>query len=154
MDIQVRYDNKEKQTMTSRKIRPATVKKYIGQVYGKLTVERVYLDQDNQAIKCHCVCRCGGEKEVFLSNLVSGRTTSCGCNYDANSHRHLDITGERFGRLVALEPTKQRISGSVVWKCQCDCGNTCLKSVNALKRGFAWHCGCVNKKVRHRKGEE
>jgi len=34
-----------------------------------------------------------------------------------------DLTGQRFGKLVAIEPTEKRVSKSVVWKCLCDCGN-------------------------------
>ncbi len=34
-----------------------------------------------------------------------------------------DITGERFGHLVALEETAERFNGKVVWLCRCDCGN-------------------------------
>ena len=36
----------------------------------------------------------------------------------------LDLTNQRFGKLLALCPTDERKGGSVVWKCLCDCGNT------------------------------
>jgi len=39
-----------------------------------------------------------------------------------------DLTNQRFGRLIAKRPTKERRSGSVVWGCKCDCGN--LKNEN------------------------
>lgn len=36
----------------------------------------------------------------------------------------VDITGDRFGRLAALNGTNKRGSdGSIIWLCQCDCGN-------------------------------
>lgn len=59
--------------------------------------------------------------------------------------RGKDITGQRFGRLVALEPTEKRSGDSVVWKCQCDCGNISLHSANGLKRGNIKSCGCSRK---------
>lgn len=34
-----------------------------------------------------------------------------------------DITGERFGHLVAMKETAERFNGKVVWLCRCDCGN-------------------------------
>ena len=35
----------------------------------------------------------------------------------------MDLTGRRFGRLKALEPTDRRDrKGSVYWRCVCDCG--------------------------------
>lgn len=55
----------------------------------------------------------------------------------------VDITGERFGRLVALHPTSQRRSGKVMWLCQCDCGNTTLATSNSLKTGNTRSCGCL-----------
>ena len=58
-----------------------------------------------------------------------------------------DITGMRFGRLVALEPTDERQHGSVVWKCRCDCGNEKLISLNTLKFTTVKSCGCLLKQV-------
>ena len=62
--------------------------------------------------------------------------------------RAVDITGQRFGRLVALHPTEKRRSGKVLWKCACDCGNTTLATPNALKSGNTTSCGCVYKETR------
>ena len=33
-----------------------------------------------------------------------------------------DIAGQRFGRLVVIEDTDERVREGVVWLCQCDCG--------------------------------
>lgn len=57
----------------------------------------------------------------------------------------IDITGQRFGRLVAIEPTlkRSRSSGSVVWKCKCDCGNMAFVSYNVLHRSNTRSCGCL-----------
>ncbi len=55
--------------------------------------------------------------------------------------RYKDITGQRFGKLVAIEPTEKREgNGSVVWKCQCDCGNVTYVSQNTLR--IQRSCGC------------
>lgn len=59
--------------------------------------------------------------------------------------RHRDLTGQRFGKLVVLSPTQKRMdSGSIVWRCQCECGNTAEVSARRLVRGKARSCGCLS----------
>lgn len=53
-----------------------------------------------------------------------------------------DIRNQRFGMLVAKEPTEQREFGNVVWKCECDCGNIVYKATNRLSRKRMCSCGC------------
>lgn len=54
----------------------------------------------------------------------------------------VDIAGQRFGHLYALRPTHERRSGSVVWVCRCDCGNTHRARLSALRGGQVRSCGC------------
>lgn len=54
-----------------------------------------------------------------------------------------DITGQRFGRLVVISKTDQRICRHVVWKCICDCGNECFVPSNSLRLGKKRSCGCL-----------
>ncbi|MGN0975925.1 MAG: hypothetical protein ACI4OL_07960 [Gemmiger sp.] len=59
------------------------------------------------------------------------------------SRKIVDLTGQRFGRLVAVEPTKERSpGGSVMWMCRCDCGRTCIASGRLLRKGERTSCGC------------
>lgn len=53
-----------------------------------------------------------------------------------------DLTGQRFGRLIALYPTEKRIRRRVVWHCKCDCGK--YKDVDSLSliQGDTTSCGC------------
>lgn len=55
-----------------------------------------------------------------------------------------DITGQKFGKLTAIESTKDRKSGSIVWKCNCDCGNEIFCTVSKLQAGDIKSCGCTN----------
>ncbi len=58
----------------------------------------------------------------------------------------VDITGKRFGRLVALYPTDNRDKkGFVIWHCKCDCGKETDASYNSLKYGNQVSCGCQKK---------
>lgn len=55
-----------------------------------------------------------------------------------------DITGQRFGRLVAMriEPTS---SIRTHWHCECDCGRTHIASTQHLRRGAILSCGCLKR---------
>lgn len=55
----------------------------------------------------------------------------------------LDITGQRFGKLVALEKVASR-SGKTYWLCQCDCGNQKEIQTAHLTSGATKSCGCNN----------
>lgn len=50
--------------------------------------------------------------------------------------------GDRFGKLVVIELTDERIRGYRVYRCQCDCGNTKLLPTQALRTGTQ-SCGCI-----------
>ena len=56
-----------------------------------------------------------------------------------------DITGRRFGKLVAIRLTEKRVNGGVIWECKCDCGNTALVSSKSLIEGKRKSCGCIHK---------
>jgi hypothetical protein len=60
-----------------------------------------------------------------------------------------DITGQRFGRLVALEWFKKQDVDRVriYWRCQCDCGNVRDINGDSLKRGATQSCGCYRAEV-------
>lgn len=65
--------------------------------------------------------------------------------------RALDLTGRRFGHLVAKRPMPERDRGCIVWRCVCDCGNKqYLASAGVLTAGKKKSCGC---QVRNRPGE-
>lgn len=56
-----------------------------------------------------------------------------------------DLTNQRFGKLIALNPTEKRSSsGSVIWNCICDCGNCKEVSSNALMQNKTLSCGQHN----------
>lgn len=62
-----------------------------------------------------------------------------------------DLTGQRFGKLTALERlTEKHKSRKAVWKCRCDCGNVIKALSDKLKGGEIKSCGCL----RVEKGKE
>lgn len=53
-----------------------------------------------------------------------------------------DLTGQRFGKLVAVRLTNEKRNSHTVWECKCDCGKTCYVDTNNLKSGKTKSCGC------------
>lgn len=112
-----------------------------GQRFGKLTAIEPTDKRVDRSVVWRCKCDCGNVCYVLARNLRRGSTKSCGCG------RKVDISGQKFGRLTAIEPTDQRKGSYVVWKCECDCGNICYASANDLKFGKVKSCGCLKKGV-------
>jgi hypothetical protein len=55
----------------------------------------------------------------------------------------IDHTGERFGRLVALQA--RRIGRFVWWECRCDCGKMTEVRGYSLRNGTTKSCGCYRR---------
>jgi 5-methylcytosine-specific restriction endonuclease McrA len=55
----------------------------------------------------------------------------------------IDITGQRFGRLVALHPTADRSDNKVVWSFRCDCGSLASATAKGVRDGNTKSCGCL-----------
>lgn len=55
-----------------------------------------------------------------------------------------DITGEKFGRLTAIERVGKNKYNYALWKCKCDCGNEVVVSGRSLRSGNTKSCGCLN----------
>jgi hypothetical protein len=54
-----------------------------------------------------------------------------------------DLTGQRFGRLVAQESVR-RVNGRLGWLCLCDCGNQhTVDQAWSLTSGNTRSCGCL-----------
>ncbi len=55
-----------------------------------------------------------------------------------------DISGRRFGSLLALERVGSNKLGHSLWLCECDCGNVAVNLSNRLLTGNTKTCGCRN----------
>ena len=124
----------------------ANIKDLSGQRFGRLTViQRADVRDQRGKPLWRCLCDCGEECLVGTRQLTSGNTRSCGCL--RKEIRQRDITGQRFGRLVAVECTGQMdtsVKGhhSYIWKFRCDCGKECVFPLRALSGGRR-SCGCL-----------
>ncbi len=66
----------------------------------------------------------------------------------------IDITGQRFGRLVAVGVHSHKRGAGVQWLCDCDCGNHIVVETEKLRSGNTTSCGCrrVKEEIGNRYG--
>lgn len=62
--------------------------------------------------------------------------------------RALDLSGQRFGRLVALHRIENSLQGKARWRCLCDCEGIKDVTSSGLNAGDTLSCGCLNKEKR------
>ena len=109
-----------------------------------ILLEKTSMRQNNNIV-WKCQCSCGEICYINTSNLK--HQSNCG-NYLKHipKYYHKDITNQRFGKLIALKPTSERLHNNVVWECLCDCGNICYKPASWLIDGSIQSCGCLKSK--------
>ena len=60
----------------------------------------------------------------------------------------VDMTGQRFGRLVVVEQAPLRPGAhSACWLCRCDCGRYTVVSRGSLIKGTTRSCGCLSREL-------
>ncbi len=112
-----------------------------GQKFGRLTVLEP-AENVGRDTAWRCRCECGSEAVVKTGNLRSGNVRSCGCLRDDYIRgKRLDLTGQVFGRLTALERA-EGMNGHTAWRCRCGCGNETVVRTGSLLSGSAKSCGC------------
>jgi hypothetical protein len=57
--------------------------------------------------------------------------------------RRIDLSGRRFGRLVALHDVEGDACGARIWQCRCDCGLLTNVRVSHLINARIRSCGCL-----------
>ena len=55
----------------------------------------------------------------------------------------LDLSEQRFGRLVAIRRAGVTKNRKVLWECRCDCGTVCIVQTAQLRNGKTKSCGCL-----------
>lgn len=119
----------------------ANVKDLTGQRFGRLVALERTNQRKGQCFLWRCHCDCGKEVLVSTYFLTHALRRSCGCLQDEK--RRYNHAGKRYGRLIAIEPTDKQIHNCIVWRCQCDCGNTAYVRSDHLAQGITHSCGCL-----------
>ena len=117
-----------------------------GKKYNSLTAVE-FVERRNGKPYWLFKCDCGKEKVIVAGNVTNGHVKSCGClnsrQAKINGRKTFkDLTGQRFGKLVALSYDQDKKK----WLCQCDCGNTCYVAQSNLCRKTqkaTKSCGCA-----------
>lgn len=62
-------------------------------------------------------------------------------------YNFVDMTGQRFGRLIVLERAQDKIlpcgQKRTKWLCECECGNKVIVTATDLRIGKTKSCGCL-----------
>ncbi len=61
--------------------------------------------------------------------------------------RAIDLTGQRFGRLVVVSRCGKYKNGNATWNCHCDCGNSVVVDGYRLRKGLTKSCGCLRNEL-------
>lgn len=117
----------------------------VGLTFNHLTVIKKSEDKNGKNYWL-CKCSCGNEKHVRQDHLIQEKIKSCGCLRNVKKPK-VDLTGKRFGRLLAVSPTSERKHGHTVWLCECDCGNTHQVESVYLTSGQTKSCGCLKRNI-------
>ena len=117
---------------------PIKIKK--GDRFHSLTVIESTNKKRGNHIVWKCQCDCGRFTEVLGSDLRSNSVHSCG-------ECLKDLTGQRSGLLIAIEPTNKRAGTNIIWKCQCDCGNITYVDSYSFKTNKKISCGCLSMSI-------
>ncbi len=113
----------------------------VGFRVGMLTALERTKERKNGYAVWRCRCDCGGEILLDVRALRRGAVRDCGCGGGWRVRN--DLTGKRFGKLVCMEPAREKHNGKTLWRCRCDCGNECLAAGTQLTAGYKKSCGCL-----------
>ena len=115
-----------------------------GQKFGYITVISRGENAKDGSARWNCECICGKKLLKTGTDLRHkfklNPNCSCGCQRKTTA---INLTGKRFGKLVALEPTEKRSSENIVWKFKCDCGRITEISTANIKHTNS--CGKCSK---------
>lgn len=59
----------------------------------------------------------------------------------------IDITGQRFGKLIVIQRAENSKDGKARWLCKCDCGKEKIIIGTHLRRGKILSCGCYGHEI-------
>lgn len=93
-----------------------------------------------------CECTCGTIKKVNITYLLSEKSKNCGCGRKKklSDIKGKNLIGQRFGKLVVTELLEERNKfRRRLYRCKCDCGNTCVVSSVCLLNHHTSSCGCI-----------
>jgi len=138
-------------------------KDHTGEEFGKYTV-RYPIKRKGSILTWAVQCVCGEMFELTSSRVCVGKINPCGCASEKDwlwkwdksltdfvpiGKRFIDLTGQRFGKLVALYPIARNKFKNVSWQFSCDCGSRPVIDGCSALHGSRVSCGCARKGKNH-----
>lgn len=117
---------------------------HIGYRVGRLTVVDKTNERKGGYTVWRCKCDCGNEILLDTRYLQRGTIQDCGCITKLKPGQR-DITGLRFGKLIAVEPVEGKSANGTLWRCKCDCGGEVVAPLGQLTSGYRKSCGCLSR---------
>ena len=116
-----------------------------GRTFGRWTVLGPGERNNKGRFRWKCQCKCGRIGNVYGTSLINGKSKSCGFCV-TRCGNPVDITGMRFGRLVALHKIDDDRK-ETYWLCKCDCGKYIEVASGSLRSGNTRSCGCLQREA-------
>jgi len=129
-----------------------------GKKFGRLEVIKFVKFNKQGAALWECKCSCGEMRIVRCTSLTNGNTLSCGCLNREISRRQkfMDLTGQRFGRLLVLKYVRDRRyknATHTIWLVRCNCGTEKEVLGPSLRSKLTQSCGCLHKELAVKHGK-
>ena len=121
-----------------------------GLIRGHLLIKRRNGSDPQSNALWLCICDCGKKVSIRAGYLRKGKQEYCSkqCPLYVATLR-IDLTGQRFGRLVALKHAGFRPGSNIaVWSFRCDCGTVIKRKHDGVRSGHTSSCGCYDREVR------
>lgn len=115
------------------------------QRFGRLVALKEAGRTKTSRVTWKCRCDCGSQIIADGVRLRRGNIQSCGCLTPK-----IDLLGQRFGRLTVIKDVGRSSEGTVLWRCQCDCGTKITVRSSALKSNHTNSCGCLHREIASR----
>lgn len=121
----------------------------IGETYNGVKVLEKFREKTHT--KYWCICPVCGKRFSMKAETVGIAHQCKECNAKS---RIIDLTGQRFGRLVAIEHAGRVVNKNgfrtTLWKCKCDCGKESVVRYPLLVSGNTRSCGCLERENKER----
>lgn len=121
----------------------------IGETYNGVKVLEKFREKAHT--KYWCICPVCGKRFSMKAETVGIAHQCKECNAKS---RIIDLTGQRFGRLVAIEHAGRVVNKNgfrtTLWKCKCDCGKESVVRYPLLVSGNTRSCGCLERENKER----
>ena len=61
--------------------------------------------------------------------------------------KKLELSGQRFGRLIVKRETSRKKQERIFWECECDCGKSTIVEGSKLRSGHTKSCSCLKREA-------